>query len=111
MKSAIVEREVGDVDSERALLREGLEKHPHSEKLWLMLGQLERRSGADDAAREAYQKARGGVRDARRCGSSSPRLRRRAGSTTAPGRFWSRAGSGCRAVRLVTVMLCKPVMP
>ena len=66
VKSAIVEREVGDVDSERALLREGLEKHPHSEKLWLMLGQLERRSGADDAAREAYQKG------ARRCPRCAP---------------------------------------
>ena len=66
VKSAIVEREAGDVDAERALLHEGLEKHPHSEKLWLMLGQLERRSGADDAAREAYQKG------ARRCPRCAP---------------------------------------
>ena len=55
-KKAIVEREAGDVDAERALLHEGLEKHPHSEKLWLMLGQLERRvPGNDDAAREARE--------------------------------------------------------
>lgn len=67
VKSAIVEREAGDVDAERALLHEGLEKHPHSEKLWLMLGQLERRvPGNDDAAREAYQKG------ARRCPRCAP---------------------------------------
>ena len=56
VKSAIVEREAGDVEAERALLAEGLEKHPASHKLWLMLGQLERRHGRVDAARDAYAK-------------------------------------------------------
>ena len=81
VKSAIVEREAGDVDAERALLHEGLEKHPHSEKLWLMLGQLERRvPGHDDAAREAYQKG------ARRCPRCAPLWIELAALETARGR-------------------------
>jgi pre-mRNA-processing factor 6 len=57
LKSAIVEREAGDVSAERALITEGLERHGNvSWKLWLMLGQLERRVGAFDAARDAYAK-------------------------------------------------------
>ena len=55
LKSAVVEREAGDVDAERALITEGLERHGSSSwKLWLMLGQLERRVGKTDAARDAY---------------------------------------------------------
>ena len=57
LKSAVVEREAGDVSAERALITEGLERHGNvSWKLWLMLGQLERRVGAFDAARDAYAK-------------------------------------------------------
>ena len=57
LKSAVVEREAGDVHAERALITEGLERHGNvSWKLWLMLGQLERRVGAFDAARDAYAK-------------------------------------------------------
>ena len=37
MKSAIVEREVGDVTEERRLLAEGLDKFPTAWKMWLML--------------------------------------------------------------------------
>jgi pre-mRNA-processing factor 6 len=54
MKSALVEREAGDAAAERALLEEGLRRHPGFWKLWLMLGQLEERQGRVDAARAAY---------------------------------------------------------
>lgn len=45
MKSAMVERELGNQEEERALLRVGLERFPEFDKLHLMLGQLEERSG------------------------------------------------------------------
>ena len=64
VKSAVVERDLGDAAAERALLAEGLEKHPASHRLWLMLGQLERRLGFFDAARDAYAK---GTRRCPRC--------------------------------------------
>lgn len=54
MKSAMVERELGEVEQERALLEEGLKRFPTFHKLWLMLGQLEERQGRVDAARAAY---------------------------------------------------------
>ena len=54
MKSAILEREAGDAEGERGLLREGLEIFPHFWKLHLMLGQLEERLGAIEAARATY---------------------------------------------------------
>ena len=68
MKSAIVEREVGDADAERALLVEGLDKFPSSWKMWIMLGQLEARSGPArvEAARDAYAKG------CRRCPTAAP---------------------------------------
>ncbi|KAK2452037.1 protein STABILIZED1 [Trifolium repens] len=43
MKSAIVERELGNIEEERKLLNEGLKQFPSFYKLWLMLGQLEER--------------------------------------------------------------------
>lgn len=52
MKSAIVERELGDVLAEARVLEEGLSKFPYFDKLWLMLGQLEERRGRPDAARQ-----------------------------------------------------------
>ncbi|KAK1266547.1 hypothetical protein QJS04_geneDACA000519 [Acorus gramineus] len=54
MKSAIVERELGNVNEERRLLEEGLKLFPSFFKLWLMLGQLEDRLGRLEQAREAY---------------------------------------------------------
>jgi len=54
MKSAVVEREAGDVEAERRLLLEGVERFPDAWKLHLMLGQLEERVGRVDAARGAY---------------------------------------------------------
>ena len=66
MKSAIVEREVGDAVEERRLLAEGLEKFPSSWKMWLMLGQLEEARGDADAARTAYTKG------CRRCHDAIP---------------------------------------
>ncbi|KAK7262264.1 hypothetical protein RJT34_29830 [Clitoria ternatea] len=43
MKSAIFERELGNIEEERRLLDEGLRQFPSFFKLWLMLGQLEER--------------------------------------------------------------------
>ena len=51
---------------ERALLQDGIAKFPYFDKLYLMLGQLEERSGAPDAARAAYQAG------LKRCISSVP---------------------------------------
>lgn len=55
MKSAIVERELGNTAEERRFLEEGLKLLPSSFKLWLMLGQLEVRLGNMDEAKEAYE--------------------------------------------------------
>ena len=66
MKSAIVEREVGDVAEERRMLAGGLEKFPAAWKMWLMLGQLEEAQGDVDAARTAYTKG------CRRCHDAIP---------------------------------------
>ncbi|KAG7615011.1 unnamed protein product [Arabidopsis thaliana] len=54
MKSAIVERELGNVEEERRLLNEGLKQFPTFFKLWLMLGQLEERFKHLEQARKAY---------------------------------------------------------
>jgi pre-mRNA-processing factor 6 len=72
MKSAVVERELGNVAEERRLLKAALERFPYFDKLWLMLGQLEQRQGAIVAARLAYQNG------LKRCISSVPlwRVRR-----------------------------------
>lgn len=55
MKSAIVERELGNTEEERKLLIEGLKKFPSFFKLWLMLGQLEERLQQLERAKEAYE--------------------------------------------------------
>ncbi|KAJ0250191.1 hypothetical protein HA466_0143720 [Hirschfeldia incana] len=55
MKSAIVERELGNVDDERRLLDEGLKQFPTFFKLWLMLGQLEERFNNLEHAWKAYE--------------------------------------------------------
>eukprot|EP01026_Neomeris_dumetosa_P043930 TRINITY_DN3688_c0_g1_i8.p1 TRINITY_DN3688_c0_g1~~TRINITY_DN3688_c0_g1_i8.p1 ORF type:complete len:514 (+),score=102.78 TRINITY_DN3688_c0_g1_i8:223-1542(+) len=54
MKSAMVERELGNVQAEREMLEEGIKRFPSFYKMWLMLGQLERRQGNIEAARKAY---------------------------------------------------------
>ena len=54
MKSAIVERELGNAASERKILEEGLAKFPYFDKLWLMLGQLEERENKPEAARQVF---------------------------------------------------------
>jgi pre-mRNA-processing factor 6 len=66
MKSAVVEREAGDVAAERKLLSEGLDAHPKSWKMWMMLGQLEEKEGDVDAARVSYAKG------TRRCPDAIP---------------------------------------
>ncbi|XWS68617.1 hypothetical protein CRYUN_Cryun04dG0105900 [Craigia yunnanensis] len=45
MKSAIVERELGNTEEERRLLDEGLKQFPSFFKMWLTFGQLEERLG------------------------------------------------------------------
>ncbi|KNA11512.1 hypothetical protein SOVF_134540 [Spinacia oleracea] len=54
MKSAIAERELGNVAEEKRLLDEGLQHFPSFFKLWLMLGQLHERLGEHAKAKEAY---------------------------------------------------------
>eukprot|EP00854_Cymbomonas_tetramitiformis_P014314 gene14314-16926_t len=54
MKSAIVEREMGNDADELAVLRDGLAKYPLAWKMWLMLGQLHTRMGHAVQALEAY---------------------------------------------------------
>ena len=54
MKSALVERELGDIPALRSILNQGLARYPTYWKLWLMLGQVEEQQGALDAARQAY---------------------------------------------------------
>ncbi|KAL0845656.1 hypothetical protein Bca101_018902 [Brassica carinata] len=54
MESAIVERELGNVEEEMRFLDEGLKQFPTFFKLWLMLGQLEERSNHLEQARKAY---------------------------------------------------------
>ncbi|KAK9822995.1 hypothetical protein WJX81_003933 [Elliptochloris bilobata] len=66
MKSAIVERELGDAAAERALLEEGVRRFPFFDKLHLMRGQLEERAGRLDAARAAVEAG------LRRCLASAP---------------------------------------
>lgn len=55
MKSAIVERELGNVLEERKLLDEGLQRFPSFFKLWLMLGQLHERLEEQAKAKEVYE--------------------------------------------------------
>jgi len=55
MKSAIVERELGNVGEERRLLEEGLKLFPAFFKLWLMLGQMEDRLGNGAKAKEVFE--------------------------------------------------------
>ena len=69
MKSAIVEREVGDADAERALLVEGLDKfHVVVEDVDHVSGNSKARSGPArvEAARDAYAKG------CRRCPTAAP---------------------------------------
>ncbi|GFH06286.1 TPR_REGION domain-containing protein [Haematococcus lacustris] len=56
MKSAIVERQLGNDTEERVLLEEGIRRFPTFEKLYLQLGQLEERLGRLEAARAAYRR-------------------------------------------------------
>lgn len=56
MKSAVLERAVGEVGSERDILKQAIALFPKAWKLHIMLGQLEERVGAFKDAREAYLK-------------------------------------------------------
>ncbi|KAK9825509.1 hypothetical protein WJX74_002649 [Apatococcus lobatus] len=58
MKSAVVERELGDHAAERRLLLEAMTRFPDFDKLHLMLGQLEERQNNLEAARQAFQSGR-----------------------------------------------------
>ncbi|XP_009108789.1 protein STABILIZED1 [Brassica rapa] len=54
MKSAVFERELGNVEEERRLLEEGVKRFPKFFKLWLMLGQLEERLNHLVQAKRVY---------------------------------------------------------
>lgn len=61
MKCALLERQVGNEEAEIELLRQGVEKHPEAEKLWLMLAQMYERNCKGRAmnlkyANEVYMK-------------------------------------------------------
>jgi len=56
MKSALLERELGNSDAERLLLDDAMKKYPQFPKFWMMRGQLEERTGNLDAAREIFQR-------------------------------------------------------
>lgn len=66
MKSAMVERELGNLKEERRLLMEGINRFPSFHKLYLMLGQLEERQGNVPGAQAAYNAGLG------RCPTSVP---------------------------------------
>ncbi|GAB4827156.1 hypothetical protein Ancab_034045 [Ancistrocladus abbreviatus] len=55
MKSAIVERELGNTEEERRLPDEGLKRFPSFFKLWLMLGELEEQLGQLEQAKKVYE--------------------------------------------------------
>eukprot|EP01025_Chloroclados_australasicus_P029561 TRINITY_DN2954_c1_g1_i5.p3 TRINITY_DN2954_c1_g1~~TRINITY_DN2954_c1_g1_i5.p3 ORF type:complete len:271 (-),score=28.92 TRINITY_DN2954_c1_g1_i5:402-1214(-) len=54
MKSAMVERELGNIEEQRQMLDQGIKRFPDFYKLWLMLGQLETEQGNIEAARRVY---------------------------------------------------------
>jgi len=59
MKSALLERRVGDAKAEKELLEEGIEKFPEYRKLWIMLAQLLVRQGNRAEARSVYRRGLG----------------------------------------------------
>lgn len=54
MKSALLERDLGNSEAEGNLLRAALSKFPKFDKLYLMLGQLEERLGSLKKAQDNY---------------------------------------------------------
>ncbi|KAG2447955.1 hypothetical protein HYH02_006984 [Chlamydomonas schloesseri] len=80
MKSAVVERELGDGGRERALLEEGIKRFPTFEKFYLMLGQLEARGGNTEAARTAYRAGLARCPDSVPLWRSAARLEEEAGN-------------------------------
>eukprot|EP00198_Chlamydomonas_reinhardtii_P003302 XP_001692638.1 splicing factor, component of the U4/U6-U5 snRNP complex [Chlamydomonas reinhardtii] len=82
MKSALVERELGDGAKERALLEEGIRRFPAFEKFYLMLGQLEARPGGGgaEAARAAYRAGLARCPDSIPLWRSAARLEEEAGN-------------------------------
>jgi len=64
MKSAIVERELGNIAKEQRLFDEGLQRFPSFFKLWLMLGQFEEQSGHRAEEKKAYE---GGMKNCPCC--------------------------------------------
>jgi pre-mRNA-processing factor 6 len=55
LKSALLERELGQRQAERELLEEALRRFPAQEKLWMMRAQLEDAEGRPLEARRLYQ--------------------------------------------------------
>jgi hypothetical protein len=54
MKSAALERQLGDMDETRALLEQARARFPAFDKLWMMSGQLEEQAGDLAKARDHY---------------------------------------------------------
>jgi pre-mRNA-processing factor 6 len=54
MKSALLEREVGNIEEEKSLLDMAIVKYPQYPKFYMMRGQLEERLNNIEAAREIY---------------------------------------------------------
>ncbi|KAL2899601.1 Protein STABILIZED1 [Bienertia sinuspersici] len=50
-----VKRELSNLEEERRLLDEGLQRYPSFFKLWLMLGKLHEKSGDQGKAKESYE--------------------------------------------------------
>jgi len=54
MKSALLERELGDIPAQLTLISEGLSRFPKFHKLHLMLGQMHEKNGDISQARDVY---------------------------------------------------------
>lgn len=57
LKSAMLERVLGERDKERSLLEEGLKKFPQASKLWIMLAQHHADASRFDDARQTFKSA------------------------------------------------------
>ncbi|KAI8384838.1 PRP1 splicing factor, N-terminal-domain-containing protein [Radiomyces spectabilis] len=57
MKSAMLERQMGNYEQCVALIDQGLDKYPTADKLWMIKGQVEEGLGNSAKAREVYNKA------------------------------------------------------
>mmetsp|Transcript_6442 Transcript_6442/g.12114 ORF Transcript_6442/g.12114 Transcript_6442/m.12114 type:complete len:978 (+) Transcript_6442:32-2965(+) len=57
MKSAVLERRLGNIEVCQKLLEDGTLRYPTFDKMWMMLGQLHSAKGDTDTARKVYKQA------------------------------------------------------